>query len=163
MKTKRTRIVAVIGLAAAIIIVLGIVFYFIAPNWVSLTIKGPWQPEVMAVTAESANTTGLPGLKCKLTNYSIRQMEYGDEFTIEKRVADRWEPLPVPRGFAFSLTIAKVDPFSSVELFYSTGWFAHNSGDGLYRVVQYVWFGDSRNAPGHPLYCEFTIENNVSR
>jgi hypothetical protein len=157
------KIILPIALAVAVLIVLGIVYYFTTTNWVSLTIKGPWQPETTAVTQESAVTTGLPGLKCKLTNYSVRLVEYGDIFSIEKWVEDQWEPLPVPKGFIFPLGISRVKPFSSVELFYSTGWFTHNSGDGLYRIAQNVWAGDSHNAPGRPLYCQFTVENNVSR
>ncbi len=157
------RLFLLIGLTVAVLIVLGIISFFTATNWVSLTIKGPWQPQAATITPESAITTGLPGIKCKLTNYSVRPVDYGTDFSIEKWVEDRWEPVPVPEGFRFALGISVVMPFSSSELIYPTGWFTQSSGDGLYRIVQNVWVGDAKNANKHALYREFSVENDEDR
>jgi hypothetical protein len=146
-----------IGLTAFILIVLCIVSFFTATNWVFLTTKEPEPSVGTTITPESAVTKNLAGIKCKLTNYSIRPVYYEARFSIEKWVEDRWEEVPTPEDLRFSLGIEIVRPFSSVELFYPTSLFTESSGDGEYRIVQNVWVGDSQNAKKHALYCKFTV------
>jgi hypothetical protein len=146
-----------IVLAVSILIVLGIVSFFTATNWVFLTAKEPVLSTGTATTPGSGITTDPAGIKCKLTNYAIRPVYYGARFSVEKWVEDRWEEMPAPEGLRFSLGISVVWPFSSVELFYPASLFTESSGDGLYRVVLNVWVGYPQNAKEHPLYCEFTV------
>lgn len=153
-----SKILTPIALTAFIMIVLGIISFFTATNWVFLTIKGPWIPLETTVMPKETVCTELEGIICKLTNYSIRPVNYGTIFSIEKWLEDRWETVPVPKGFSFTLDIALIPPFSSIELYYPTGWFTQSSGDGLYRIKQNVWVGGSLNATEHPLYCKFTVK-----
>jgi hypothetical protein len=146
-----------IAVAFLILIVLGIVSFFTATNWVFLTTNEPVLSQAIAPTPGSALATDPAGIKCKLTNYSIRPVYYGARFSVEKWVEDRWEEVPTPEGLRFTLGIAVVRPFSSVELFYPASLFSESSGDGLYRIMQDVWVGDSRNARKHALYCQFTV------
>jgi hypothetical protein len=146
-----------IALAASILMVLGIISFFTATNWVFLTAKEPVMSPGTAITPGSAIITDPAGIKCKLTNYAIRPVYYGARFSVEKWVEDRWEEMPAPEGLRFDLGISIVRAFSSIELFYPASLFTGSSGDGLYRIRQNVWAGDAKNAAEHPLYCEFTV------
>jgi hypothetical protein len=146
-----------IVVVASILIVLGIISFFTATNWVFLTAKEPFMSTGTTMTPGSAIATDPAGIKCKLTNYAIRPVYYGVRFSVEKWVEDRWEEMPWPEGLHFSLGISVVWPFSPVELFYPASLFTASSGDGLYRIIQNIWVGDAKNATEHALYCEFTV------
>lgn len=154
---RHSKIFLAISGALFILIVLGTVSFFTATNWVSLTAKEMALSGVTAFTTESVTTAEPTGIKCKLTNYSIRPVYYGAYFSVEKWEGDRWEDVPAPEDLRFTLGILVVKPFSSTELFYPTGLFTGTTGGGAYRIVQEVWVGDSRTAKRHELYCDFTI------
>ena len=108
---------------------------------------------------EAADTAGAPsGVECTLSNYSIRPVYYGHEFSVEKLDQSRWVPVPAPDNLRFELSIAVVQPLSSVKILYPTSLFTEPSGAGSYRIVQTVWTGTPATAKKHALYCEFIVE-----
>jgi hypothetical protein len=149
-----------IAVVVSILIVLCVVSFFTATNWVFLTTKEAVLSRGTAITPGPAITANPTGVKCKLTNYSIRPVYYGARFSIEKWVEDRWEEVPAPEDLRFTLGISVVRPFSSVELFYPASLFTESSGDGVYRIVQNIWVGDSQNAKKYALFCKFTVSQD---
>lgn len=143
--------------AVSILIIVSIVSFLTATNWVFLTTKEAVQFPGTTITPGSSMTTQPSGIQCKLTNYSIRPVYYGTRFSVEKWVEDRWEEVPAPENLRFNLGISVVMPFSSADEFYPTSLFTETSGSGVYRIVLNTWAGDSRQAKQHALYCKFTV------
>lgn len=153
---RNPKIILPIAAAVSILIIVSIVSFFTATNWIFLTTKEVVQLPGTTIPGSSM-TTQPAGIKCKFTNYSIRPIYYGARFSVEKWVEDRWEEVPAAENLRFTLGISVVMPFTSEDEFYPTSLFTETSGSGGYRIVQDVWVGDSKNAKEHALYCKFTV------